>query len=469
MDNYNNGNNYGGGNNNNRNNGGGNNNNNKKPKNTSLIVFIIIAAVITFIGITMLNNLVKNATYKEITYNEFIEMVNNDEVKSVALEQDRILITPVDSAAATIKVPRAEHYYAAYDTGTGTVTENILSSEFTSTQNVSADMARPMVASSVTPALSFKNLLGSLRLNISGDNGTKITKIVLTATSGSNLTGKFSVDLAYEDTPMIEWTSEASSTLTVDLGSQGIELKEAGTPVDVLLPAASYGGFAVTIYDTKNGVMLNEKLPAIDIPSGETVSTDVTYEPGTEQVVYLKAKVEKAADGSDFIWNSGSSIYVNGEPIILYRGEGTADGEFGPCLQADSYYASTSNASIDGISGTQMRVNIPAKQEYGASLTTLNPAAATSTSTDLNFRYVAGVVKLTVSGPHAVRTIELQGKNNRRLAGDGMINMTASDFALSLNADASKSITVNCGKSGVSIESGHDFSFVLPAGDYSEG
>lgn len=129
---------------------------------------------------------------------------------------------------------------------------------------------------------------------------------------------------------MIEWTSEASSTLTVDLGSQGIELKEAGTPVDVLLPAASYGGFAVTIYDTKNGVMLNEKLPAIDIPSGETVSTDVTYEPGTEQVVYLKAKVEKAADGSDFIWNSGSSIYVNGEPIILYRGEGTADGEFGP-------------------------------------------------------------------------------------------------------------------------------------------
>ena len=47
----------------------------------------------------------------------------------------------VGSAAATIKVPRAEHYYAAYDTGTGTVTENILSSEFTSTQNVSADMA----------------------------------------------------------------------------------------------------------------------------------------------------------------------------------------------------------------------------------------------------------------------------------------------------------------------------------------
>ena len=115
MDNYNNGNNYGGGNNNNRNNGGGNNNNNKKPKNTSLIVFIIIAAVITFIGITMLNNLVKNATYKEITYNEFIEMVNNDEVKSVALEQDRILITPVDSAGDTPEANKLGYtYYTGY-------------------------------------------------------------------------------------------------------------------------------------------------------------------------------------------------------------------------------------------------------------------------------------------------------------------------------------------------------------------
>ena len=97
MDNYNNGNNYGGGNNNNNRNDR-NGNNNKKPKNVNLIVFIIIAAVITFIGITMLNSLLRNATYKEISYNEFIEMVNNDEVESVSLEQDRILITHTESA-----------------------------------------------------------------------------------------------------------------------------------------------------------------------------------------------------------------------------------------------------------------------------------------------------------------------------------------------------------------------------------
>ncbi len=63
----------------------------------------------------MLNNLVKNATYKEITYNEFIEMVNNDEVKSVALEQDRILITPVDSAGDTPEANKLGYTYYTQD------------------------------------------------------------------------------------------------------------------------------------------------------------------------------------------------------------------------------------------------------------------------------------------------------------------------------------------------------------------
>ena len=41
-------------------------------------------------------------------------MVNNDEVKSVALEQDRILITPVDSAGDT---PEANKLGYTYYTG----------------------------------------------------------------------------------------------------------------------------------------------------------------------------------------------------------------------------------------------------------------------------------------------------------------------------------------------------------------
>ena len=115
MDNYNNGNNYGGGNNNNNRDNRNGNNNNKKPRNVNLIVFVIIAAVITFIGITMLNSMLKNATYKEISYNQFIEMVNNDQVKKVALEQDRILITPTDDAQENNGVNKLGYtYYTGY-------------------------------------------------------------------------------------------------------------------------------------------------------------------------------------------------------------------------------------------------------------------------------------------------------------------------------------------------------------------
>ena len=67
--------------NNNRNKSG--NNNDKKPKNFNTIIVILIAGVITFIGITMLNGMIKDATYKEISYSEFLSKVDNGEISEV--------------------------------------------------------------------------------------------------------------------------------------------------------------------------------------------------------------------------------------------------------------------------------------------------------------------------------------------------------------------------------------------------
>ena len=79
--------------NNNRNNSG--NNNDKKPKNMNTIIVILIAGVITFIGITMLNGMIKDATYKEISYSEFLSKVDNNEISEVKFDSDRILIKPI--------------------------------------------------------------------------------------------------------------------------------------------------------------------------------------------------------------------------------------------------------------------------------------------------------------------------------------------------------------------------------------
>lgn len=118
MDNYNN-NGYDNGYNNNDNrnnnrNNNNNNNNNKKPKNVNLIIFIIIAAVVTFIGLTLLSNMFRNATYKEISYDQFMQMIDEDKVKKVALEQDRILITPVEEEKQSGIAGVSYTYYTGY-------------------------------------------------------------------------------------------------------------------------------------------------------------------------------------------------------------------------------------------------------------------------------------------------------------------------------------------------------------------
>ena len=83
--------------NNNRNNPNNGNRNDKKPKNMNTIIIILIAGVITFIAITMLNSMIKDATYKEITYSEFLQMIDEDKVSEVKFDSDRILIQPSDS------------------------------------------------------------------------------------------------------------------------------------------------------------------------------------------------------------------------------------------------------------------------------------------------------------------------------------------------------------------------------------
>ena len=96
-------------NNNNRNNNN-NNNNDKKPKNFNAIIWLIIVGVITFIGITMLNSFLREASYKEISYTEFLDMVDRGEVEAVEFKSDRIVITPHKSGNELVTYT----YYTGY-------------------------------------------------------------------------------------------------------------------------------------------------------------------------------------------------------------------------------------------------------------------------------------------------------------------------------------------------------------------
>jgi cell division protease FtsH len=89
-------------NNSNRNNGGdgnnrggnGNGNNGRDPKRQSVII-MVIAAVISLLCISYFTRAVTGATTKEISYSEFISMVEAGKVASVKIESSQIEITPV--------------------------------------------------------------------------------------------------------------------------------------------------------------------------------------------------------------------------------------------------------------------------------------------------------------------------------------------------------------------------------------
>ena len=78
--------------NNNQNNG----DNDNKPKKGQTLIILLIVTIITIIIMTVINSTYEYATTKEISYNEFIEMVENDEVEKVRFEDEKIIITRYD-------------------------------------------------------------------------------------------------------------------------------------------------------------------------------------------------------------------------------------------------------------------------------------------------------------------------------------------------------------------------------------
>lgn len=85
------------------------NNNKKNNNNRTGIIVAIIASLCTLLMMSALSTQLKESTHKEITYDEFIRMLNEGKVKSVELKSNEISITPVTS--------ENEYYNITYYTG----------------------------------------------------------------------------------------------------------------------------------------------------------------------------------------------------------------------------------------------------------------------------------------------------------------------------------------------------------------
>lgn len=85
-------------------NNGKNNNNNR----TGILV-AIIASLCTLLMVSIMSTQLKESTHKQITYDEFVRMLDNGKIKSVELKSNEISITPVTS--------ENDYYVITYYTG----------------------------------------------------------------------------------------------------------------------------------------------------------------------------------------------------------------------------------------------------------------------------------------------------------------------------------------------------------------
>lgn len=99
-----------GGNGNNNGNGG---NDQKGPQKRQSFMLLLVAALITLLSMSFLMNSVSKSSSKEITYDEFLQMVEDGKVDSVLIKSDKLEITPKQDKAQE-KTESSRNPFALY-------------------------------------------------------------------------------------------------------------------------------------------------------------------------------------------------------------------------------------------------------------------------------------------------------------------------------------------------------------------
>ena len=77
-----------------------NKNNGKMPKNMQTIIILVISGLLMLMLISFMNTWIQGATNREISYDDFIEMLEKGKVSSVSIQSDRIIIEPKEQVNA---------------------------------------------------------------------------------------------------------------------------------------------------------------------------------------------------------------------------------------------------------------------------------------------------------------------------------------------------------------------------------
>ena len=168
-------------------------NRNNKKRNYQLYVILAIVAAVTVALITGLDSLVKKSTTKKVTYDEFVEAVEEGKVDSVKISSARVTFTLTDDLRMT--------YYTPYLPDSNLLPMlNEAGVEYTGTEDSSGSAILEFILNYILPFALIWILMGFFMRRIGGGSGGMMgIGKANTATNMSRATGVTFADVAGED------------------------------------------------------------------------------------------------------------------------------------------------------------------------------------------------------------------------------------------------------------------------------
>lgn len=168
-------------------------NRNNKKRNYQLYIILAIVAAVTVALITGLDSLVKKSTTKKVTYDEFVEAVEEGKVDSVKISNARVTFTLTDDLRMT--------YYTPYLPDSNLLPMlNEAGVEYTGTEDSSGSAILEFILVYILPLALIWILMGFFMRRIGGGSGGMMgIGKANTATNMSRATGVTFADVAGED------------------------------------------------------------------------------------------------------------------------------------------------------------------------------------------------------------------------------------------------------------------------------
>ena len=182
--------------------------------------------------------------------------------------------------------------------------------------------------------LKFKNVGGYLKLQLYGENLT-IKSITLTGNNHEKIAGKATVTPAYEQTPTLAMSDDATTRITLDCGD-GVKIgatAETATAFWIVVPPTTFEeGLTITVTEidgesftksTSNAVVVERNIikpmAVFEVEIEKIANNQIWYTSTDGNIVNPSRSVA-------FSVNIESNVYINGKGIITFDGDVTTIG-----------------------------------------------------------------------------------------------------------------------------------------------